>query len=497
MNRTCGWWLVVSLAAASVGAAGSETRLIDAVKAGDRNAVRTLLKQPAAVNAIQADGTTALHWAVRADDIETVRLLLRAGAHVETANRYGVTPLMLAATNGSAALLETLLKAGADPGAAMPEGETVLMTAARSGSAEALQVLIAHGADVNAQENWLGETALMWAAALDHAAAVKVLIEGHADPDIQSAPTAFKRKVGGQTALPRGGFTPLMYAARQGAMAAARVLVEGGADVNRTDPEGTDALILAIINGHYDLAAMLIEKGADPNLADETGMAALYAAVDMNTVPFMHGRPAPRPSGKPDSVDIVRMLLARGANPNQALKAPILRRHNSPGNLFLGAGTTPLMRAARGGDVSLMRLLLDNGADRSLSQKNGTTLLMVAAGLGRRFDHNADALEYERATESDLFASVKLCVELGVDVNAANEAGDTALHWAGGDAIRFLVQHGARLDVKNKLGKTPLDAALARRDGTGRQLRPASVAALKELGAPSTGPAGRDTPENP
>jgi ankyrin repeat protein len=497
MKRICGGLLVAALAVVRPLAAGGDTLLIDAVKAGDRKVVHKLLQRPAVLDEVQADGTTALHWAVRADDVEMVDLLVRAGAKVKVANRYGVTPLMLAATSGNPATLERLLKAGADARDAMPEGETVLMTAARSGNAEALLVLVEHGADVNAKEKWLGETALMWAAALDNANAVRVLLEHHADPDLQSNPTEFKKKVGGQTTLPRGGFTALMYAARQGAMDAARALVEAGADLNRTDPEGTNALVLAIINAHYDLAAMILEKGADPNIVDETGMGALYAAVDMNTLPFMHGRPAPKATGSLNSVDIVKALLARGANPNQVLKSAILRRHNSPGNRFLGAGATPLMRAARNGDLVLMRLLLDHGADPALKQADGTTLLMVAAGLGRRFDQNADALEYERATEEDLFRAVKFCVELGVDVNAANGAEETALHWAGGDAARLLVEHGARMDVKNKQGKTPLDLALARRDQSGRQLRPSSVTVLQELGAPTTGPAGKDLPAAP
>ncbi len=494
--RVVGVCLAAMLTADDGMAAGSSLSLVDAIKAGDRQAVRARLRAPGALRAaVQADGTTALHWAAWVDDLEMVRLLLRAGAPPQTANRYGVTPLMMAATNGNAGIIETLIAAGADPHAAMPEGETALMTAARAGNAEALRVLIAHGANVNARESWMGETALMWAAALDHSAAVTLLAKSKADLDFQSNPTKFARKVGGQTALPRGGFTALMYAARQGAVASARALVEAGADMNRADPEGSSALLLAISNGHYDLAAMLVEKGADPNLADETGMAALYAVTDMNTLSYTHGRPAPRTGSTLGPVDVAKLLLSHGANPNQALKMPLLRRHNSPGNQFLGNGATPLMRAARGGDVALMRVLLDNGADRNLRQKNGTTLLMNAAGLGRRFDQNNDSLEYERATEADLLNAVRFCLELGVDVNEANDAGDTALHWAGGDAIKLLVARGAKMDAKNKLGKTPLDVALARRDRSGRQHRPASVAALKELGAPTTGPVKVDSPD--
>jgi ankyrin repeat protein len=493
--KLCGVWLALMLAAAPVFAAGTATALIDAIKSGDKQAVRVRLRTPGAINAsVQADGTTALHWAAWTDDVEMVRLVLRAGAPVNAANRYGVTPLMMAATNGNAEILEALIAAGADAKAAMPEGETALMTAARSGNAEALRVLLAHGANVNAQESWMGETALMWAAGLDHAAAVSMLVKNKANLDIQSKPTSFPRKVGGQTVLPRGGFSALMYAARQNAMGAARALVEAGANLNLADPEGTTALLLAITNGHFDMAAMLIEAGADPNAADETGRGPLYATVEMNTLEFTHGRPAPKKTSKATPTDIVRLLLTHGANPNQTLKTPVLRRHNSPGNQFLGNGSTPLMRAARGGDIPLMKLLIEHGADPRIKQKNNTTILMLAAGLGRRFDQNSDSLEYERATEEDLLRSVKFCIELGIDVNAANDAGDTALHWAGGEAIKLLVAHGARMDAKNKLGKTPLDVALARRDRSGRQHRPAAVEALKALGAPTTGPVGNDAP---
>jgi ankyrin repeat protein len=467
--------------------ADTEPLLVDAIRARNENAVRALLKQPAQINAREPDGTTPLHWAVRFDDLDTVRLLLRAGANAEAANRYGVTPLALAAINGNATIIETLLKAGADVNAALPEGQTVLMTAARTGSPEAVKVLVAHGADVNAQESWLGETALMWAAAQNHGAAVKILMEHGANPNLRSNPTTYKRRIGGQTILPRGGFTALMYASREGSIDAARALAEGGADLNLGDTDGVTATILAVINAHYDLAAMLLKKGADPNAADVTGMTPLYGAVDMNTLQFMHGRPTSRPSGELTSTDLIKLLLARGANPNAVLKTPILQRHNNAPNQNLGDGTTPLMRAAKSGDVTAMHLLLEAGADPMLRQKNQNTLLILAAGLGRRFNQNADSQEYEKGTEADLLEAVKLCVELGVDVNAANGAGDTAMHVAAGESIvRYLAAPGARLDVKNKQGRTPLDVAILRKDGSGRQLLPGTITAFRDLGAPAT-----------
>jgi uncharacterized protein len=473
----------------------ADTPLITAIKNQDRQAARTLLKQKALVTQTEPDGTTALHWAVQVDDLDLVQALLRAGAS-NVANRYGSTPLELAAVNGNPRIIEALLQAGADAKAATAEGESVLMTASRTGNVEAMRVLLVHGADPNAHENWYGETALIWAAAENHAAAVRLLLESGAKVDLASKKMVFPRKVGGQTTLPVGAMTPLMYTARQGALDAARALVEGGANLNVQDPDGTTAVVFAIINGHYDVAAMLVEKGADPNLADSSGMAALYAAVDMNTLPFMHGRPYPKPSGRLGIVDTVNVLLTHGADVNQKLKTPLLRRHNNTSTQSLGEGTTPLIRAAASGDVTLMHLLLQHGADASIRQKNGTTIVMLAAGFGRRGDHNADAQEYERGTPEELLRAVKVCVEeLGLDPNIANDQGDTALHVAhSADIVRYLVAHGARLDAKNKQGKTPLEAALARMDRSNRQLRPDAVAALKELMGGSAAAAGSETP---
>jgi ankyrin repeat protein len=433
--------VVVLSATRAVGGQGGP--LVDAIKNRNHQAIHVLLDRHADVNAREPDGATALHWAARVDDPESVRLLVRAGADVNLANRYGVTPLMLAATNGDAAIVDALLQAGADATAALPEGETVLMTAARTGQPAVVEALITHGANVNARENWLGETALVWAAAENHADAVRVLVEHGADLDARSAPTSYARRTGGQTLLPRGEFTALMYAARQDGIDAARVLMNAGADPDLGDADGVTALMVSIINAHYDLAAMLVENGANPNVPDVTGMTPLYAAVDMNTLQFMHGRPPSKPSGRLNAVDLARVLLAYGAEPDAALKATILQRHNSAGNRFLGEGTTPLMRAAKSGDVIMMRLLLAAGADPTLRQKNQNTLLILAAGLGRRFDQNADALEYEYGSEADLLAGVKACVELGLDVNATNSAGETAMHVAAGESIvRFLAAHG-------------------------------------------------------
>jgi ankyrin repeat protein/mono/diheme cytochrome c family protein len=500
-------WLVVLVVTAGLGAtghgAGAAATLVDAVKNGDRAAVRTLLKSRSDVNLAEPDGTTALHWAVRADDEETVRLLLRAGANTKVANRYGVSPIMLAANNANPVILDALLKAGADPNATAGEaGETALMVAARNGRPEALRVLLAHGANVNGK-GFLGETALMWAAAHDQAPAVRLLIEGGAEVNGRSVLSPFPKLVFpgmglNEITFPTGGWTPLMYAARQGTLGAAQALVDAKADVNLTAPDGATALVLAIINAHYDVAQILLDKGADPNLADETGMAALYAAVDMNTLAWTHGRPGPAPSGRLDSVDIIRSLLDHGADPNATLTTPTARRHHNDAPGFLGAGTTPLMRAASAGDAAAVRLLLARGANPALVQKNRTTPLMLASGLGWNANPDVPA---GRGAEAELLETVKIfltgaAATAGVD--AVNENGDTALHGAaasGADAIvQLLVENGAALNVVNKRGRTPLDVALEK-TRTGETLHPATGALIRKLGGtPAPATAGRPAP---
>jgi uncharacterized protein len=460
--------LIVLLAIAGVSARGpvenTGSRLIEAVKAGNQDAVRELLRRPGEVNAVEADGTTALHWAVRGDDRGVVALLLTAGADAKASNRYGVTPLSLAASNGNGAIAEMLLKAGADANGTVSRGQTVLMTASRSGDPETVRVLLEHGANVNAREDSLGEMALMWAAAENRATAVGLLIQHGAEVDARSKALTFPRDrfglEGVLTILPRGNWTPLMYAAREGAVNAVRALAEAGADVNAVDPDGTTPLVRAIINAHYDAAAVLLERGADPNISDTSGMGALYAAVDMNSLGEIYGRPARKVKDALNAIDLIRMLLARGARANAQLKAAALQRNHTPGEPLLGEGTTPLMRAAKNGDWTALQALLDHGADPSMTQKSHTTALMLAAGLGR----GLGVFAKDVGTEADLREAVRLCLERGVDVNAVDDSLETALHYAaqaGLDSIvKLLAGYGAVLDAKDKQGRTPVDVAL-------------------------------------
>jgi ankyrin repeat protein len=461
--------LVVAAAVAAVSAA-DRLPLIEAVKAGDRVAAQRLARSRAAVTLAEADGTTALHWAVRADDEAMVQLLLKAGAPANAANRLGVTPLSLAALNRNARIAAALLEAGASPHAKLSEDQTILMTAARAGSPEVLRLLLDAGADVNAREAVAGETALMWSSLENHAEAVTLLVARGATVNARSNQTTFPRLrfgdgiVARQTVLPRGHWTSLMYAARQNAIDAARALAEAGADLNLVDPDGTTALVFAIINGHFDLATLLLEKGADPNIADETGMAALYAAVDMSTLDETVGRPNPKPHAAIDAATLVGALLDHGANPNATLKSPVLERVHNDGDPNLAEGATPLMRAAKDADVSVMKSLLDKGADVNARTTKRQTSLIYAASRANGFRGTPN-----RGTEQEALAAIALCLDRGADVNAADENGQTAMHHAVGQAedsvLRLLAARGADLSARDKQGRTPID--LARAGGRG------------------------------
>ena len=460
------WCLVALFSAAGWAATDSvEPRLADAIKDGDTAGIATLLKQHVDVNVAQADGTTALAWAARQDNLELAGQLIRAGANVKAANRYGVTPLYLACLNGSAPMIELLLKAGADANAAVTEGETALMTVARSGNVDAAKVLIAHGADVNAREEWRQQTPLMWAAAESHPQMMQELIAHGADVNARQVVWHWERQVTSEPRekwLPLGGLTPLLFAARQGCVDCARVLVQAGADINAADPNNISPMVMALINGHYDFAGFLLDKGADPNIADETGRTALYAAVDDHTMPASN-RPSPQDyQNKLTSVDIINNLLEHGANVNAQLvkMQPYRTKLDRGDDTMLTTGTTPLLRAAKAGDAEIVKLLLSKGADPKLATRFGITPLMAAAGLGT---HEEDTTGRKK-TQEEAIASIQLCLGAGADINAADRQGQTALHgaaqWGFDQVVQYLADHGAKVDVKDSKGRTPLDAAM-------------------------------------
>jgi ankyrin repeat protein len=374
------------------------------------------------------------------NDVDSVDVLLRAGANVKAATRYGVTPLYLACVNGNAAVIEKLLAAGADPNTALPEGETALMTAARTGGVPAIKALLAHGATVNVKEGWKGQTALMWAAAENNAEAAKVLIDAGADVKARTK---------------NRSFSAYLFAVRAGHIESARVLLDAGADVNEKLPDGTSALLLAILNAHYEAASFLVDRGADPNAAAQ-GWTPLHQVVWSRRPNTGSNIPGAIPTGRLDSLALVRTLLEHGANVNaRQAKEP----KDGFRNLLNRIGATPFLLAAKSVDIPLMRLLLEYGADPKVTTEDGTTALMAAAGVG------IWAPGENPGTEEEALAAVKFVFEAGgglpVDVD---KNGETALHGAiyraGSIPVaRFLIDNGAKLDVKNNKGWTPLIVA--------------------------------------
>src|SRR5580698_8049872 len=447
-------------------------KLVEAIKTGDKATALTLLQQKADVNAPEPDGTTAIAWAVRQDDLEMADRLIRAGADVKAANRYGVTPLSLACINGNAPMIEKLRKGGADANAPGPEDETPLMTVARTGSVPAAKVLLAHGAKVDARESWHGETALMWAAAQKHPEMMRTLIASGADMNALSTVVKWDRQTTAEPRekwLPLGGFSPLMFAAREGSVDCAKILADKGANLNLADPDGITPMVNAIINGHYDVAGFLVDKGADPNLADKSGRAALYAAVDMHTMPASN-RPSPNESGNEmSSLDLIKLLIAHGASVNMQLKAqqPYRTKVDRGNDTMLTTGTTPILRAAKAGDTVVIALLLEKGADPKLTTRNGVNPVMAAAGLGT---NESDAVG-RRKTEQEAIDSIELCLKAGVNVNAVDSKGQTALHGAAqkgwNQVVQYLADHGAKLNAKDQKGLTPVDAAMGLAGGLG------------------------------
>jgi ankyrin repeat protein len=441
--------------------------------------------------AIEPDGTTSLMRAVRQDDLPLVDKLLRAGAKVKAANRYDITALYLACVNANPAMIERLLKAGADPNATGPEGETALMTVAHSGNVEAAKILLAHGANVDATESWRGQTALMWAAGQSHPDMVRELVARGADVNKRSAQQDWRRQVTAEPRekwMPQGALTPLLFAARQGCLECAKILVDKGAHLDATDLEGVSPLLLSIINGHYDVAGYLIEKGADVNIADKTGRTALYAAVDFHTMPASN-RPAPKEIDNTlSNMDVIQLLVEHKAAVNAQLEKqqPYRTKLDRGDDTMFGAGATPILRAAKAGDAMVVRFLLEHGADAKLATRAGVNPLMAAAGVGTREEDTTG----RHKTEAEAIETIQLCLDAGVDVNALDANGRTAVFgaaiWGLDQVVKFLAGHGAQLDIKDKRGFTALNAAEGKAGGLGfdaasSEPHPTTAALLRQL----------------
>ncbi len=448
------------LAAAFFSMGAGAPPIVDAVKDGKIESVRTLLAKRADPNAAETDGTTALHWAAHLDNLTAAELLLKSGASAGAANRYGVTPLWLACINGSAAMIERLLAAGADPNTTMPEGDTALMTAARTGNVAAVRALLARGANVNAAESWKGQTALMWAAAANNAAAVEALVEAgadiHARTKYRTVPLyqtgGFGRRAERNSDVTRqSGFMALHFAARAGAFDAVKALLKAGARLSDTTADGTGVLVLAIASTHFELADWLLDEGADPNAADQ-GWTPLHQIAYTRRPNTGVNNPGLVPRDTIDSLTLARKLIARGADTNKAAtKNPDV---TSVGRKRLTeVGATPFWVAAQTLDLPYMRLLAEHGADVLRANATGDTPLLAASGL-----------VIEKPGESpgspgEVAEAVKFCLERGADATTVDQDGYTALHgvavWGSNDAVEMLVAAGARLDVKNKKGQTP------------------------------------------
>jgi ankyrin repeat protein len=449
MKRRSPWaWLVILVAAPLGAATAADPALPAAAERGDRAAVARLLWQGADPASPGVDGTTALHWAVYRDDAAMTGLLLAAGAAVDGVNRNGSTALSLACTNANADMVDLLLAAGADPHRA-PNGEPPILTCARTGNPTAVAALLDHDAAVDARETWRCQTPLMWAAAEGHAAVVKLLLSRGADADALTE---------------EGSFTALTFAVRQGALESARLLIDAGADVDvRAATTGENLLQVAIKNRHYAIASLLLAHGANPRAADKGGRTALHALVTARA-PVSRQR-APGVEDSSDGLDLMRALLAAGADPDaRTAGLPKLSDALVPSairpiidNAVNTGGATPLLLAAQAADVEAIRVLLAGGADPLATTYGGTNAVMLAAGLvfvegSQRF-----------RPESDALAAVRLALESGVDVNAVNEHGQTALHGAvyraANTIIEALVAAGARTDLADERGRTPLALA--------------------------------------
>jgi uncharacterized protein len=473
-----------------------DTSLIEVVKSGNRQAAIELINQRVNVNASLPDGTTALHWAAHNGDAELVDRLLKAGADAKVRNQFGSTPIGEAALSGSVPIIAALLKAGADPDSPGADGQTTLMLIARTGNVEAARLLIEHGAHINATEKQHEQTALMWASAESQPAMVRELIAHGADVNAREHVNEGVAQVSSEPRaqhLSYGGLTPMLYATREGCVTCVQALVDGGAKLNMTDPEGVTPLIEAVANAHFDTAKYLIAKGANVDKWDWWGRSPLYCAVDMNTIP--HGGRADGPSlDETTPLEIIQLLLEKGANPNLQLK--LLPPYRSVGadrgvDIMLSIGVTPLLRAAKALDAPAIKLLLAHGALVNLPNNRGITPTMAAAGLG-----SVDADTRGTYTTPDVqqrsLASLELLVAAGGEINAADRRGQTPLHgaafWGWNDVVQFLADHGANLNATDRQGKTPIDSAMGRAGGNSRggqriDVHEDTAALLKKLGA--------------
>ena len=457
--------------------------IIEAVKSGDLDAARGLLEDGADADVRQGDGATALHWAAHRNDLDAARLLIAGGVSVAPANELGATPLWLATMNGSVAMVALLLDNGADTNAALNMGETPLMSAARVGNLQTVELLLEHGADVGATEKERHQSALMWAVAQQHPDVVRILLEHGADIHARTAiwdqleNTAGNTNPTGNFRMAHGGSTPLLFAARTGDVETARVLIEGGADVNDTAASGVSALVMATHSGHGPLAIYLLAQGADPEAA-EAGYTALHAAVLRS------------------DVELAAALLEHGADPNTLLeRATPGRRFSADYSLrYQLIGANVFWLAAQYGELEILQILAEHGADPLATPDSGISALQAAMGVTRGTENRRNRVGIPPPDQTDAenrtLELARITLDMGVDVNAADDRGDTALHYAVrqgfASVIELLAARGANLNATNNRDESPM--TLAERDqpipgSHERGTRPAIAELLRRLGA--------------
>ncbi len=547
--------------ALSVGINAAESPIADAAARGDREAVKALLKQAADVNAAQGDGMTALHWAALNGDVDLTQMLIVAGANVRATTRLGsYTPLYLASQKGNGRVIQALLKGGSDVKAGTTNGTTPLMAAAASGDIDAVRTLLDAGADVNEADGVRAQTPIMYAAASNRAAVIELLASRGADlkvtnkvsdlanlsrenagfggnpqggipgggqgaPGAQGAPAAARRgPMPGvdrnyqlnELIIAQGGLTPLLYAVRQGYRESTDALLKAGADVNQPSKgDRTTPLVMAIINGHFDLAVSLIENGANVNTPSANGVTPLYGVLNVEWAPkALYPQPRAHMQQKTGYLELMKLLLDKGADPNARLKMKVWYSGYSfdlSGVDEIGASV--FWRAAYASDVAAMRMLVAAGADpnvptmkpagrarfgdmletREVIDQSGlppvpvggpsVTPLHAAAGVGYGEGFGANS---HRFAPTGMLAAVKYLVEeLGADVNAADHEGNTALHHAAArgdnEMILYLVSKGANVKAVDREGRTTVDMA----NGPVQRIQPfpETIALLEKLGA--------------
>jgi ankyrin repeat protein len=502
------WAIATICVLVLAGKAQAEPALADLIKAGDREAALEMIRAGTDVNAAQGDGTTPLHWAVYKIDSGLVKALLAHGAKADVKNNFGASPLAEAVKVADTGLVRMLLKAGANVEAANDDGETALMLAARTGVLEVADLLVRHGADVNSREAWRGQTALMWAAAENHPEMTEFLVAHGANVSARAMANDWPNQVTSEPRAqyrPTGGLTPLLYAVRAGCQRCVQAILKAGADINLPTPDGVTPLMTAIDNLHFDVGKYLLEHGANPHTWDWWGRTPLYVAVDMNSFSSRRGPQVER-SDKTTAIDIMRMLLAAGVNRNPQLNMHRPGRGGNSGRFtddLLTTGATPLLRAAIGFDNEAITVLLEHGALVDLPNAMGVTPFMAAAGLGvsvrdPRGSYNSDV-------QSRVLPTLEILVKAGADVNArvtdtsgrtariarpstmTNRQGQTALYgainWGWTRVVQFLLDHGAKVDIADATGKTPLDATQGNAGGRDAKVVEDVVALIKKAGA--------------